>query len=81
MTKMVTVKFLLEKHSGNDVTVRIHGQKIPCRVTDCQYEFNYKPEKNETIIDTKVYVGRENIGEFKFFVKQGIAQNKNFDLI
>lgn len=81
MTKMVTVKFLLEKHSGNDVSVRIHGQKIPCQVTDCQYEFNYKPEKNETVIDTKVYVGPENIGKFKFFVKQGIAQNEKFDLI
>lgn len=81
MTKMVTVKFVLEKYNGNDVSVRIHGKKILCRAIESQYEFHYKPEKDESTVAVKVYVATDNIGEFKFFVKKGIAQNMKFDLI
>ena len=81
MTKMVTVKFSLDAYKGNDVSVRVHGKKIICKASGAQYEFKYLPEKGESEIETLVYIGSENIGKFKFFVKQGITQNKMFDLI
>lgn len=81
MTKAVTVKFALESYDNNDVSVRIHGKKIVCKKTDTHYEFKYLPIKEESEIEAIVYAGSTNIGKFKFFIKQGISQNKMFDLL
>ena len=82
MTNMVSVRFTLNTYNGNDVSVRVHGKKIVCKhIGDEQtYEFKYKPDKTETSITTKVYVGNDSVGEFTFAVKKSIAQNKKFDL-
>lgn len=81
MTKKVTVKFSLESYDGNDVSVRIHGKKTVCKKADTHYEFEYLPIKEESEIEAIVYAGSNNVGKFKFFVKQGISQNKMFDLL
>lgn len=81
MTKMVTVRFSFDEQVEEVVSVRIHGKKVGCRATNDQFEFKYKTAKGETTIVAKVYVGTEHVGEFKFFVKQGISQNNKFDLL
>lgn len=80
-TKMVTVRFSLENYIDDDVSVRVHGKKIACRMSGMQYKFEYLPEKAESKIEVTVYAGLENVGRFEFFVRQGISQNKMFDLL
>ncbi|MCC8098361.1 MAG: hypothetical protein LIO44_07425, partial [Eubacterium sp.] len=76
-----TVSFSLENYLADNVSVRIHGKKIVCRCMQSHYEFKYKPEKNENSVSANVYVNSDNIGDFKFTIKQGISKNSIFDLL
>lgn len=80
LTRMCTVKFSLKGYDGDDVSVRVHGKKIFCRHADGMYIFKCELQKTENNVSTSVWIGLENVGTFKFDIKQSIAQNKKFDL-